>query len=258
MIRCPVCKESLQRIDKTYKCKNGHSYDVAKQGYTTLLLRNASHSGDNKEMVMSRIKFLEGGYYDLLAEKLSQILFQKQGETIIDAGCGEGYYTDYLSNSLNKKIIGFDLSKSALKYASKQNKRNEYFLSSIFDMPVDDKCADVIINIFAPTPIGEFKRIIKDDGLLVIVGPGPDHLKEMKAILYENPYKNKVKPIKDFKLMSTYEVKYTRIITKEYINELYKMTPYSYKTSYEASNKLKDIKEMNMTIDFVISTYSTN
>ncbi|NLG92508.1 MAG: methyltransferase domain-containing protein, partial [Clostridiales bacterium] len=129
---CPVCGERLDKKEKTYACPKGHSYDIAAEGYVHLLPPNRMHSkspGDNKQMVAARRRFLEAGYYRLFSEKLNELVRRYAGlsPVLLDAGCGEGYYTGRLFESLQSQggtpqIFGFDISKCAVKAAAKKYK----------------------------------------------------------------------------------------------------------------------------------------
>jgi len=122
---CPVCREKLEAKDKSLVCRNKHTFDIAKQGYVNLLLSNQMNAklpGDNKMMVSARRNFLNKGYYKILSEKLcdTAVRYIKNGDTVLDAGCGEGYYTQKVYESLLEKgiqtdMLGIDISKMLLQ-----------------------------------------------------------------------------------------------------------------------------------------------
>lgn len=262
MLICPKCKSPLTKVEKSYKCLHGHCYDVAKSGYVNLVLGNQKVSGDSPEMVKARTAFLNEGYYQPLADALMELVKELKPATIVDAGCGEGYYTKQIQSVLEgAKMIGFDLSKAAIHEASKKDKTTIYAISSIFDMPIASKSVDVLLNIFAPTPIEEFKRILKDGGVLIKVGPAPEHLMELKEILYEHVYENEVEPITDneLRLMKTQRiVNQITIQTMEEIHSLFMMTPYYWKTSREDAEKLNKFNQLEVTTAFVMEVYQLN
>lgn len=260
MLRCPVCKEALVKIGNSYQCKNKHHFDIAKQGYTNLYLKASKHSGDNKEMIAARTTFLNLHYYDHLVVALLKMIYALPANVILDAGCGEGYYTNLLEKNINATCYAFDLSKDALKYAAKQNKNIHYFLSSIFDLPMADECCDILLNIFAPLANDEFKRVIKKGGYLIKVDPHIEHLKEMKQILYDNVYDNEVLQlnIKGFTLLQYEEVTYQMRLDNPAIHALFKMTPYHYKTRKEKAMKLLAKNELHCTASFMIYLYQKN
>ena len=196
IITCPYCKSSLTNSgEKTYLCKNNHSFDIAKQGYLNLLPVNQKRSkdpGDNQMMIAARRNFLELGFYDPLIESIKNIITDKlslKTKDIIafDAGCGEGYYSEKVLNNLpglETEILGTDISKYAVKNAANKYKNNSYFVSSIYNLPISDNSTDLILSIFSPIMAEEFKRILSNQGHVVIVSPAPDHLREMAELIY--------------------------------------------------------------------------
>ncbi|NBK97335.1 MAG: methyltransferase domain-containing protein [Erysipelotrichia bacterium] len=257
MLICPVCKQELQKEEKRYVCKKNHSFDMAKQGYTNLYLKSSKNSGDNKEMIAARTSFLNMHHYDRLVDAIIEIVKEKQGNTVIDAGCGEGYYTNLISQATNSEIYAFDLSKEALKYAAKQNKQIHYYLSSIFDIPMSDESCDLLLNIFAPLANEEYYRLVKSGGYLIKVDPHHTHLKEMKDLLYDEVYENEVLAlkVKGFRLEKYQELTYTMHLKKEAIQALFKMTPYYYKSSKKKSEYLMNVEKMECTASFMIYIY---
>lgn len=257
MLKCPVCQRRLKKVDRTYKCDKNHSFDIAKQGYTNLFLKSSKNSGDGKEMVEARTNFLTLDYYKPLLNELITILKELNPSVIIDAGCGEGYYTNQIQKALNSQVYAFDLSKDALKYASRNNKDVHYFLSNIYDIPMMDESTDVILNIFAPLSNKEYVRLVKEDGYLIKVDPHHKHLKEMKDFLYENVYENEILDldVQGFKLESFKEITYTMDLDNKAISSLFKMTPYYYKTNKEKGKALMQLEKMDCTASFIIYIY---
>lgn len=257
MLICPVCKQPLIKEEKKYICEHNHSFDIAKQGYTNLYLKSSKNSGDNKEMVDARTSFLNLHHYDQLAHTIIDIVNEKKSEVIIDAGCGEGYYTNLIKQKTNADIYAFDLSKDALKYAARQNKEIHYFLASIFDMPMNDESCDLLLNIFAPLANKEYYRLIKKGGYLIKVDPHHQHLKQMKDFLYDDVYENEVLDldVDGFTLESYKEVTYLMELDNHALTALFKMTPYYYKTSKEKSEQLCQLSNLNCTASFMVYIY---
>lgn len=127
---CPVCREHLKREERSYRCRHGHSFDCAKEGYVHLLPANRKHSknpGDDKGMAASRNRFLSGGWYQPLRKALEELACdtEQQRLSVLDSGCGEGYYTQGISRALTERgishrICGVDLSKPSVRYAAKR------------------------------------------------------------------------------------------------------------------------------------------
>ena len=251
-ILCPVCKKILNGSDKIYSCENRHSFDIAKEGYLNLNLKNSQNTGDNTEMIRARKAFLEKGYYDFLRQEINKYINENDG--LVDLACGEGYYTSFFKA---KDKIGIDLSKTGLKIASKADKTTTYLLCSIFHDPLEDKSADVILTIFAPIAKEEIVRILKDDGIFILVKPDKDHLYELKEKIYDHPYYNEVEEININGMALYKEIPISRktLVKKEDLNNLFRMTPYYNTTSINDKEKLKDLDDLSISFSFLIDIY---
>ncbi|MBR4462801.1 MAG: methyltransferase domain-containing protein [Erysipelotrichaceae bacterium] len=251
-IRCPVCKETLHKNENTYRCIHGHSFDIAREGYVNLYLHKSETSGDNKEMIQARRNFLNRDHYRFLLDELNRHISEE--DILVDLACGEGYYT---SRFHSKDKTGIDLSKQGLRYASKSDKDTVYILSSIFDVPLYDGCADKVLTIFAPIAKEEIVRILKKDGRFLLVRPDEEHLFEMKEVLYEKPYRNDIEDIMIDGLVLEKQLKIHQkaILNKEELHDLFLMTPYSNTTSVSDKKKLNSCDGLSVTFAFIIDIY---
>ena len=267
---CPICKEELIQQDKSFVCKNKHTFDKAKSGYVNLLTVNNKNSkipGDNKIMVNARRDFLSNGYYKVLSDNLNELVYkyakEKTSPQILDAGCGEGYYINniynhLIENKISADILGIDISKFALNVASKHNKKIKFGVASIFNLPVKSNSCDLLLNLFAPFSDDEFLRVLKDDGLLFMVIPSTKHLWELKCAVYDTPYENEVKDytLEGFNLIDKKIIKdYINLSCNEDIKNLFMMTPYYYKTSIDNVKKLDNLDTLKTKIEFEILVY---
>ncbi len=252
---CPVCKNILQENEKGFICENNHNFDKAKQGYVNLLMSNKQGiHGDDKLMVDSRESFLEKGYYEPMRNAVNNIL--GKGNIVLDAGCGEGYYTSVFS--MNNDVYGIDVSKDALKKAARKCKEASFAVASIYDMPIHNESLDAVINIFAPDSPEEYLRVLKNGGRLITVTPMENHLLELKNAVYDVPYKNKyVDPHKSgFEIIGSKEIKYEITLDcNQDIISLFKMTPYYYNTSQKDMHKLDSIDKLTTKVEFLITEY---
>jgi len=261
---CPVCGGALEHTGGNLRCAREHSFDIASQGYVNLLLTGKSSSGDSAMMVASRRRFLEHGYYELFRDALSLIVAGIYGRNnagsvvVVDAGCGEGYYTAGVCEALaaceaNVKAAGIDISKAAVKSAAKRGCGAAFCVGSAFKMPLRDSCADIILSVFAPLSEEEFRRVLRPSGSLIIAAPGPRHLYGLKEALYERPYENEPNRF-DFDGFETVGVKRVGgiidIDRAEDIRSLFEMTPYYWKTSEEASKRLETLDRLSTEIQF--------
>lgn len=251
---CPKCKEVLYLNNKSYYCKNNHCYDISKTGYVNLLLSKTS-CGDEIKPVLSRQSFLNKGYYKPLVNEIEKILHPKNITTVLDCGCGVGYYSQHLSNYFD--INGIDISKHAVNEASKHDKKSTYIVCSSIDIPIENEYFDAVYVIFAPLFDESIYRLLKENGMLIVVRPDKRHLYEIKEILYDNPYLNDIdfECPKDFILEDNYSLSYLINVDNTSLNELVNMTPYTYKTSKDALSKLNSITSLDVTVDFNISIY---
>lgn len=263
---CPVCKSPLQKTEHTYRCVNGHSFDVAKSGYVNLLPSGGSgHHGDDKLMVRARRDFLNAGYYDPLSAALCEevLRFLPSHSVLLDAGCGEGKYTVDLLHALDNngksvEVIGIDISKDALIYAAKRSSSLHLAAASSAALPLRDASIDCILNVFSPLILGEFSRVLKSPGILVRVIPLEDHLWDLKALVYEKPYPNDVPSpeLEGFHLLSSRDLRYRITLdSSKAILSLFQMTPYYYKTGKKDQQKVEMAETLDTVIAFRILIY---
>ncbi len=257
MLLCPKCKEALILQDKSYRCVNGHCYDVAKQGYAHLLIHKQKASGDNKEMVRARSAFLESGYYACLRNALLDIIAGLSPKVMVDAGCGEGYYTSVLSDE-NREVFAFDMSKYAVMKCAKRNNHLHCFIASVFDLPLRSQSVDLVLSVFAPFAHKEFARILKKDGYVIKVEPGEHHLYELKKQLYADVIENEEAAIlyDEFTLVKEWVIEdQITVIGKEMIEALFQMTPYYYRSPKDGILRLRALDQLTTTIQFHIELY---
>ena len=268
LFRCPICQAALDRQEARYLCPAGHSFDRAAAGYVHLLPANKMHSkdpGDDKGMATARNRFLSGGYYKPLCDTLAQLALQYAPETVsvLDSGCGEGYYSAAIYQALVQagrkvNLAGVDLSKHALRRAAKREKAAEFAVASVYDIPVADRSADLILNCFSPLALEEFLRILKPGGVYFYVVPGEKHLWELKEVLYENPYPNteKLTPYEGFTYLEVRSVDgVIHLPDQQTISDLFQMTPYFWKTPKSGTEKLAALDSLDTTISFRIHVF---
>lgn len=263
MLRCPVCAASMQTDGDGKSCKcagtRTHSYDFARSGYLNLT-RPGDGEGDLREAVNARKLFLNEGYYAPLSNEINAILQGLNAKTVLDAGCGEGYYTNRMAE--NRAVLGVDLSRAGIDAAAKQAKQNAtgaaFAVGSIFSLPVGDAACDAVTNLFAPCCESEFSRVLKDGGHLILVGAGERHLMGLKKVLYENPYLNpgRADLPTQMKEIDRRRLSYTvTVVGRETIEALFSMTPYYWRTSEADRIKLTNIDTLQTELDFDIFVY---
>lgn len=267
---CPLCGNRLACDGKRLFCADGHSFDISSAGYVNLLrpgkLRNRS-SGDDKGMVTARTKFLSAGYYEKNRDHLISIVknHAKTGGIAVDAGCGEGYYTNAVNTFCpDFKVVGIDASKHACEAAAKQSKRLgisenvAYAVASLAEMPLANNEADLVISLFSPCDYNEFARVLKRGGKVIIGSSGEKHLTELKKILYgeDNARDNETLDHAlrangtGLELVEKSTVSYqTTVDGNEAIFELFSMTPYYWRTPKSGIEALKKLERLAVTVE---------
>lgn len=240
---CPVCGEPLAGDGRTLRCPRGHSFDRAREGYYHLLPAGHGKSGirgDTREMVRARRRFLERGHYAPLAQVIRARVSREKASTVLEAGCGEGYYIGGLARdaegwpapAAGRCFLGVDVSKEAVRIAARAH-RNVCFLVNDVKrrLTVADGSVDVLLDIFAPRNPAEFARVVRTGGLLVVVIPRPDHLAELRERLpllgIEVGKRERAAEQFDpaFRLEAEEVVEYRRVLEPAEVLDLVGMTP---------------------------------
>lgn len=270
---CPLCGAALSFDEHAYRCPAGHCFDRGAAGYTHLLPANKKHSknpGDDKEMVAARSAFLDKGYYAPLRDALCELALSATEEslihTLLDSGCGEGYYTAGLYAALAKagkapRVAGVDLSKFALRRAAKRLREGEFAVASVYHLPLADQSVDLLTNVFSPLALDEFQRVLKPHGTFLYVVPSALHLWELKQVLYPNPYENpsKLDEYPGFVYRTSRQVRYTvHLDSSADIMALFGMTPYAWKTPQAGVERLRTLQALDTQIGFNIHLYQRN
>ena len=269
-LKCPICNAPTA-LDgtKTLYCKGEkkHTYDISASGYINLASPKQCGGGDTKSAVKARSEFLDCGYYKPIADKIIELLmkYSNKSATVIDAGCGEGYYTTQIAKNV-ELAIGFDISKFAVEAAAKRAKREgidnaEFCVASIFTMPIFNESADAVVNIFAPCVENEYFRVLKSGGILLVAHAGKEHLMGLKQTLYDSAYENDARADlpTDLELICEENLKYNIQVDKNAnVMALFAMTPYYWRTSQNDAKKLDGLNSLKTEIDIIFSVYRKN
>ncbi|HAV4525115.1 TPA: methyltransferase domain-containing protein [Acinetobacter baumannii] len=258
-LMCPVCRQRLELVSKTWRCEQGHSYDIAKQGYVNLHVVQHKHSknpGDTPESVDARRAFLQGGYYQPLQQAVVHLLKDLKAKMVLDIGCGEGYYTSAMQQVV-EQCIGVDIAKNAVQRAAKLNDKVTWVVGTGATLPVIDQSMDVCTSLFSPIPQTEILRVLKDDGYLIVVTPATDHLYAMREALFEqvNPHSPQkfVEQLQDlFELKEQQVIDAPLVLDQQALKNLIAMTPYAYKASPERRMQLEQKAHLQVTASFQI------
>ena len=265
---CPLCQSHFLPKLITHKfVKIIITLISLKEGYLNLLPVNAKNSknpGDNKEMMMARRSFLDSEGYLPLAEKLSSIanklLIDISNPTLLDLGCGEGYYTHFLAENLpnSATINALDISKIAIRYAAKRYKKINFCVASAYDVPLTSNSLDALIRIYAPSLESELQRLIKTNGYLITVTPAPRHLFELRTKIYEqvNEHISENEAPVGFVKIEQVNLNYSlNISNAQILKDLIQMTPFAWKFTAQKMQDLLDEKQWEIECDFNIEVY---
>ena len=265
---CPLCGAALTREEHVYRCPAGHSYDIAKEGHTYLLPVNQKHSlapGDDQGMARARRDFLSKGYYAPLLNTLCHLSVSHTGPTpsVLDAGCGEGWYTAGVYRALldagkSPRMAGIDISKFILRSAAKREKRVEFAVASSYRLPLADGSIDLLLDCFSPLALEEFRRVLRPGGWFVYVVPAAGHLWELKCAAYDSPYPNEEKetPYEGFSYEAIVPVEDTITLESQTdIHALFQMTPYYWKTPRAGAERLAALETLTTHISFRVHIF---
>jgi 23S rRNA (guanine745-N1)-methyltransferase len=273
-VACPLDMQPLVLIGKSYQCAHNHNFDVAKQGDVNLLpvqFKQSKNPGDDAAMVAARQSFLATGLYDCILQKLCQLVQGYMSTAphshinIIDAGCGEGYYTAGLAKSLSHlsfSILGFDISKNAIKAAVKTSKDILWAVATNKKMPVQTASAHVVLSLFGFPVYAEFRRVLKPNGLLIMVEPAHNHLIELRQALYPQ-VKQKDLSAKQaaapegFSWQATHKVQMVQAgLSQAQTQNLLSMTPHAHKAPKDRLQATLNNPPPTLTIDVLMQVYS--
>lgn len=192
MLLCTVrdCRQPLVRADQRLVCANAHSFDVARSGYINLLQpqdRRSKSPGDTAEAVAARRRFLERGFAEPLTQRIVAALPLGSGQTLLDAGCGEGHHLAAFRKTYHVDAHGVDISVPAIDLAARAYRDCTWIVANADRfVPYADDSFDAVATITARLNPGEFRRVLKDDGRLLVVVPGAGDLVELReAVLGE-------------------------------------------------------------------------
>lgn len=266
-----MCREPLAEADdgRSWRCATGHAYDVAREGYVNLLIthqRRQRDPGDSADMLRHRRAFLDAGHYDVLRDAVATAADLRPGLAVLDAGCGEGYYTrTWPADHEGLVLAGVDIAKPAVRMAAKRATAPaaRYAVASVYDLPVGDATVDLAVSIFAPLHSPEFERVVRPDGRILTVTPGPDHLAGLKAKLFAEPDVHPetgpferegaatiLEPEATVRVQADLELR-----SADAVADLLNMTPYAWYVAPEVRAAVVSEASLSTPIDFLISTY---
>ncbi|MFJ3643347.1 putative RNA methyltransferase [Streptomyces sp. NPDC090108] len=216
VLRCPTCRTRRLHPDRgSLRCPAGHTFDIARHGYVGLLTGNRATSGDDAPMVQARDRFLAAGRYTPIRQAVALLAANSAPRrgTVVDVGCGTGYYLAGVLDRLpGARGLGLDTSVRALRLAARAHERAAAATWDVFrPFPMADEVADVVLDVFAPRNPAEFCRVLHPAGRLIVVRPTGRHLAELRGRV---PAMVTVDPTKEQRLHRALDPCFEAVVTE--------------------------------------------
>ena len=276
ILTCPVCSTHFTQAGNALRCEQGHSFDIAKEGYVNLLTKKLPDSmGDTKEMLLARRAFLEQGHYQPLADAVHALVYDylksERNEigglpilNILDAGCGEGYYLGRLQHALKERLpdvqceyIGLDIAKEAMRMAAKRYKGPHFVVANLKERLVfASDTLHILLNIFAPRNVEEFARVLMRGGIALVIIPTPQHLQQLREKLgllsiEEHKQEHVIEQFAPhFTFVGATNVSETISLSNSEVRQAVMMTPNYWHMSDEVKRVMDEMNGMEVEIGF--------
>jgi 23S rRNA (guanine745-N1)-methyltransferase len=272
-LACPIDGLPIEAHGAQHRCAAGHSFDIAREGYCNLLVvqhKASRDPGDSKDMVAARRRFLEAGYFEPIADHIfnavRECVAAAEGGalTIVDAGCGEGYYLDRLCRLAaanpgagTLRLAGIDVSKWAIKTAARRKAPVTWLVANNRVPPFLAGSVDLLLCLFGFPVWSGFKNVQRSHGRVLLVDPGPDHLIELRQIIYPTvkrspPPRLAAAETAGYSLKREQRLLFSVALTgAETIQDLVAMTPHAHRLAESGRNALAELSTLSMTVDVV-------
>ena len=265
---CPLDETPLTQVKNSLSCASGHSFDIASSGYVNVLgvqHKRSKDPGDSKEMIAARRDFLNQGFYQPIAAGLATSCDQHgitESSKVVDAGCGDGYYLAYLLDHLQKdsteraeNFTGVDISKWAIAAAAKRSSLVRWIVGSNKQPIFSDKSQDLIISMFGFNQWANFSRMLKDDGLIILIEPEAHHIIELRELLYNSvnikspPALTKIADV-GLEVIDEQVISFSvKLNEQQNIHRLLTMTPHFYRAPREGKERATAIDQIELTAE---------
>ncbi|WP_249029127.1 methyltransferase domain-containing protein [Tannockella kyphosi] len=263
-LACPKCFEPLHIQNNSYICSNNHCFDIAKSKYINLLLnpvKATNNPGDSKESLLARKAYLDNHYYDCILHTVEDTIkkYQKESMHLLDLGCGQGYYTKSFQEDLGKEhtYYGLDISKVAINMATKYTKDIYWIVGNSKALPFSNQSLDIITAMFTVVNNEELERTLKDDGYIIHVTANPNHLIEIKELIYDEIKIKSDQYIRlPFQTIESYDLtQKVSIPCRGDALNLLMMTPHYYHIKKERRHVLDTLSSLDVTVDIKVTVY---
>ncbi len=187
MLLCPVrgCHMALERQERRLLCARGHSFDIARSGYVNLLQpqeRRSKNPGDTADAVAARRRLHDRGVTGPLLHGIAETIAARPEDIVLDAGCGDGFYLGSLARQTGFDAHGVDISIPAVDAAAKRYPECEWIVANADRfLPYAERSFSIVLSITGRMNADEFRRVLRDDGRLLVALPAPDDLIELRG-----------------------------------------------------------------------------
>ena len=187
MLICPVhgCQAALLREERRFVCPRGHSFDIARSGYVNLLQpqdRRSKQPGDMAEAIQARRRIHDRGVTEPLLRGIGEMAGASPDDMVLDAGCGEGFYAGMLGRRFSFVPHGIDISVPAIDAAARRYPDGEWVVANADRvLPYSVGSFSLILSITGRMNAAEFKRVLREDGRLLVALAGPEDLIELRG-----------------------------------------------------------------------------
>jgi 23S rRNA (guanine745-N1)-methyltransferase len=260
VLQCPLCHQSLTESQRQWGCVNKHCFDQAKEGYINLLPvqhKGSKQPGDSPEMMQARRRFLHAGHYAPMMTGLGELLTSTgKVSSLLDIGCGEGYYTGHLAQHIAGATYGMDIAKNAIKMAAKQQRNVRFIVASNKRLPFTDASLAAVTRIFAPSDAAELARVIQPGGQLIMAVPGARHLHQLKEQIYPTVREHDDSPqeFAQFELATTKRIACRLSLQGQELSDLMMMTPFAWRLKPTEKERLLE-GQLDIEIAFTLHQY---
>lgn len=245
LLCCPLCGQSGSIKNKSFVCGKGHCYDISAKGYINFVPHKRSGAYEPISFA-SRGALFDQGFYRPVADKIAEIVLATAGTqaTVLDVGCGEGYYADDLIRRPvfqgKLRVLGADIEKRAILAAARRKNGAAWLVADSQKLPIAAKSISVVLNCLAPASYAEYRRVLADDGVLIKIIPGQGYLEEIRTLVKDHlkhPEHSSAPVLSHFKQhlrhVETYDVSYQLPLTSEQAAHFFHMTPMTQKIDAE-------------------------
>ncbi len=260
MYSCPICHSCVEVIlPASMVCRNGHCFDISKNGYINFL-QNQKQTKYTEKLFESRRIVFENGFYEPLAEEISNLVAAysagKESFSLLDVGCGEGYYDWFLQQEHPKaQIYAIDNVKEAIRMGTQKSKEVSWIVGDLANLPFQQETMDFLLEIFAPSNYAEFQRLLKKDGYLIKILPGENYLKELRVLLNQSSGENySTQPVEQYfckhmKLEKRSIISYEKNVNQELLQHFWQMSP----MSFDRESTIASVDRIDqLTFEFVV------